>query len=131
MSETKELRFVRLRHEDVIGYVLHNEGYLTIERPLRIEIETYIDEGRQILAMQEYLPQAIISITEINIPMEEVMFSTVVKPEFVEHYESISDYFYNSKSKLKEPKKKKSEKSDDKVVSIMEAMISKKDKPVH
>ena len=135
MPDAKNLRFVRLRNtaEDLIGYVTDKEGCLTIEHPLRVEIETYFDEGRQILAMQEYLPQAIVPIKEIDILSEEIMFITTVRDEFVEQYEYVADYFYNNKSTLNDPKKKKKLKEGDeeKVVSIMEAMINKKDKPVH
>ena len=137
MPDAKDLKFVRLRNtaEDLVGYVTHKEGYLTIEQPLRVEIETIFDEGRQILAMQEYLPQSIVMIKEIDILSEEVMFTTPVREDFVEQYEYVSDFFYNNNAQIKSPAKKKKKAEDkesiDNVVSIMEAMINKKDKPVH
>jgi hypothetical protein len=134
-----ELKFVRLRTipDDVIGYVTYKEGYITVELPLRIEIETLFDEGRQILAMQEYLPQSVIEIKEVDFNMDEVLFASPVRADFVEQYEYVADFFYNNECKLKEPLKKKTKKSDsnpetvEKVVSILEAMANKKDKPVH
>lgn len=135
-----ELRFVRLRSipDDIVGYVTYKEGFIVIEMPLRIEIETLFDEGRQILAMQEYLPQAVVSIKEVEFFIEEVLFATPVNPEFVEQYEYVADFFYNNQHKLKEPQKKrtmvkKEELSEtaEKVVSILEALQSKKDKPIH
>ena len=135
-----ELKFVRLRSipEDIIGYVTYREGYIIIEQPLKIEIDTLFDEGRQILAMQEYLPQSVISIKEVEFYSEEVLFATPVNADFVEQYEYVADFFYNNEHKLKEPKKKrttikKEELSEtaEKVVSILEALQSKKDKPVH
>jgi hypothetical protein len=136
-----ELRFVRLRTipDDIIGYVTYKQGYITVELPLRIEIETLFDEGRQILAMQEYLPQSVIEIKEVDFDDEEVLFATPVRADFVEQYEYVADFFYNNESKLKEPIKKKTKadpvaettESVSKVVSILEAMASKKDKPVH
>jgi hypothetical protein len=137
MPDAKDLRFVRLRNtaEDLVGYVTHKEGYLTIEQPLRVDIETLFDEGRQILAMQEYLPQSIVMIKEIDILADEVMFTTPVREDFVEQYEYVSDFFYNNKSTLRDPptkkKKKKGVEDTDNVVSIMEAMVNKKDKPIH
>jgi hypothetical protein len=137
MPDAKDLRFVRLRNtaEDLVGYVTHKEGYLTIEQPLRVDIETLFDEGRQILAMQEYLPQSIVVIKEIDILADEVMFTSPVREDFVEQYEYVSDFFYNNKSTLRDPptkkKKKKGVEDTDNVVSIMEAMVNKKDKPVH
>ncbi len=135
-----ELKFVRLRTipDDIIGYVTYKEGYIVVELPLRIEIETLFDEGRQILAMQEYLPQAVVSIKEVDFNNEEVLFATPVNPDFVEQYEYVADFFYNNDHKLKEPKKKRTtvkteelSETAEKVVSILEALQSKKDKPIH
>ncbi len=134
-----ELKFVRLRSipDDIIGYVSYKEECIVIETPLRIEIETLFDEGRQILAMQEYLPQSVISIKEVEFYNEEVLFVTPVKPEFIEQYEYVADFFYNNTTSLKVPERKKTKGVDntqenvDKVVSILEALQSKKDKPVH
>lgn len=139
MTESKELKFVRLRSipDDLIGYVTHKEECLVIEQPLRIEIDTMFDEGRQILSMQEYLPQSVIEIKEVEFYMEEVLFATPVRQEFIEQYEYVADFFYNNKSKLKEPVRKYttseeqiSEKAE-KVVSILDAMAKKDKGPVH
>jgi len=134
-----ELKFVRLRTipDDIVGYVTYKEGYIVVEQPLRIEIETLFDEGRQILAMQEYLPQSVISIKEVDFNNEEVLFATPVRDEFIEQYEYVADFFYNNEHKLKDPIKKRTKAPEElsetaqKVVSILEAMANKKDKPVH
>ena len=137
-----ELKFVRLKNipDDLIGYVSYKDECIVIETPLRIEIETYFEEGRQILAMQEYLPQSVIELREIEIPMADVLFATPVRKEFYEQYDYVSDFFYNNTHNLNKPKKKKTrgKKNDDddeeaqqNVISILEA-IAKKDKgPVH
>jgi hypothetical protein len=136
-----ELRFVRLRSipDDIIGYVTYKQNYITVELPLRIDIETLFDEGRQILAMQEYLPQAVIEIKEVDFDNEEVLFATPVRADFVEQYEYVSDFFYNNKTNIKDITGKKqktvelpeTQEKVDKVVSILEALQAKKDKPVH
>lgn len=137
MSEDKdsELKFIRLRSipDDLVGYVTFHEEHLTIEMPLRIEIETYFEEGRQILALQEYLPQSVIELKEIEFPYDDVLFTTPIREEFVEQYLQVSEFFYNNKSKFINDSKKKEvqEESVNKVVSILEALASKKDKPVH
>ena len=139
---TGELKFVRLRNypDDLIGYVTYKEECIVIETPLRIEIETLFDEGRQILAMQEYLPQSVIEIREIEIPMADVLFSSPVRPEFYEQYEYVSDFFYNNVHNLNKPQKKKtkSKKVDndmreiqENVVSILEALAKKDKGPMH
>ena len=109
MPEEKELKFVRLKNhfEDLIGYVTYKDECLVIETPLRIEIETIFDEGRQILSMQEYLPQSVIEIREVEIAMSDIMFATPVRKEFYEQYEYVSDFFYNNESTIKSPKKKR------------------------
>lgn len=137
MSEERELKFVRLRNtpDDLVGYVTYGEECVFIEQPLRIDVETYFEESRQILSLQEFLPQAIIDIKEIEIPMKDIMFVTPVKPEFVEQYEHVANFFYNNESKLKANKKsierEKITEAAEKVVSIIEALQAKKDKPIH
>ena len=67
------------------------------------------------------------------------MFAAPVREEFVEQYEYVADFSYNNQSKIKTPAKKSIESEVEKdivdktqkVVSILEAMASKKDKPVH
>lgn len=139
MTESKELKFVRLKSmpDDLIGYVTYKEECIVIETPLRIEIDTDFEEGRQVLAMQEYLPQSVIDLREIEILMSDILFVTPVRPEFFEQYEYVADFFYNNEHKMKTPEKKRTkllestQESVDKVVSILEAIQSKKDKPVH
>ena len=135
-----ELKFVRLKNiaEDLIGYVTYKEQFLIIETPLRIEIETIIEEGRQILAMHEYLPQSVIELREIEIPFSEILFATAVREESHEQYEYVSDFFYNNSHELKEPStkvkkknKKETKETEENVVSLLGALANKKDKPVH
>ena len=135
-----ELRFIRLRtiSDDIIGYVTYKEGHITVELPLRIEIETIFDEGRQILVMQEYLPQSVIEIKEVDFDDYEVLFATPIREEFVEQYEYVSDFFYNNKHTPDTSKKKKKKADSEKlkenvenVVSILEAMAKKDKGPVH
>ena len=139
MSEEKELKFVRFRNspEDLIGWVTYKEECIIIEMPLRVEVETLFDEGRQILAMQEYLPQSIIEMREVEFALDEILFCTPVRKEFYEQYEYVSDFFYNNTAKFQEKIKKKKKtiqeqaENIENVVSILEALKSKKDKPVH
>ena len=135
--EQPELKFVRMKNtlDDIVGYVTYGTEYITINQPLRIDIETLFDEGRQILSMQEYLPQSVIEIKEVDINLNDVMFITPVRKDFYEQYEYVSEFFYNNQSKIKPSSsgitsEEISEKTQ-KVVSILEAMANKKDKPVH
>jgi hypothetical protein len=135
--EQPELKFVRMKNtlDDIVGYVTYGTEYITINQPLRIDIETLFDDGKQILSMQEYLPQSVIEIKEVDINLNDVMFITPVRKDFYEQYEYVSEFFYNNQSKIKPPSsgitsEEISEKTQ-KVVSILEAMANKKDKPVH
>ena len=138
MSEEKsydDLRFVRLRgsySEDLIASVFYKEECIVISKPLRIEVETILEEGRQIVVMQEYLPQMIVGIKEVEIPTEDILFVTPVKKEFIEQYEYVCEFFYDEERKINKPaSKEKVMEPTEKVVSILEAMQAKKDKPVH
>ena len=136
MAEEKELKFVRLKTttEDLVGYVTYHEEHLTIETPLRIEIDTIFEEGRQILSMQEYLPQSVIEIKEVDIDLRDVLFATPVRKDFYEQYEYVSDFFYNNQTSIKGVKKKKkadAKKLEENVISIIEALAKKDKGPVH
>ena len=141
MSTSKELRFIRFRSipEDIIGYVTHKDECIVIEMPLKVDVETIFEENRQLLLMNEYLPQSILDIQEIEFYNDEVLLIAPVKQEFVEQYEYVADFFYSNKHKLSIPQKKESNSKNatqmdekvEKVVSILEAMHAKKDKPVH
>ena len=130
----ENLKFIRLRGsyaEDLIGIVSYKEECIVIKQPLRVEIETLFEEGRQILSMQEYLPQTIVKIQEVEIPSEDILFVTPVNEEFYEQYEYVCEFFYNDKKPEKKTKVEKISEATEKVVSILEAMQAKKDKPVH
>jgi hypothetical protein len=134
------LKFVRLRGsypEDLIGMVTYKEECIVIQNPLRVEMETIFEEGRQIVSMQEYLPQMIVETKEVEIPMSDVLFVTPVRAEFFEQYDYVCEFFYTDeeerKAKIKAKKDSVVETAGkmEKVVSILEAMQAKKDKPVH
>jgi hypothetical protein len=134
MEEEKELKFVRMRDQftDLIGWVKYEEEYIVIEHPLVVNVDSIIEEGRQILSMNEYLPQAIVTVKEIDIYNDDIMFITPVNEDFKEQYLSVADFFYNNKSKIKNKEKKKEPKeSDGNVISLVEAIIEKKNKPIH
>ena len=135
--EQPELKVVRMKNtlDDIVGYVTYGTEYITNNQPLRIDIETLFDDGKQILSMQEYLPQSVIEIKEVDINLNDVMFITPVRKDFYEQYEYVSEFFYNNNAKIKPPSssitsEEIAEKTQ-KVVSILEAMANKKDKPVH
>jgi hypothetical protein len=132
------LKFVRLRGscpDDIIGFVTYKEECIVIYKPLIISVETIFEESRQIVSMQEYLPQNIVSIKEVEIPSDDILFVTPINKEFIEQYDYACQYFYVDEASVKKKNKKESleEASGkiEKVVSILEAMQAKKDKPVH
>ena len=137
-KEYDNLKFVRLRGscpDDIIGFVTYKEECVVIYKPLIISVETFFEEARQIVSMQEYLPQNIVSIKEVEIPSEDILFVTPINKDFVEQYDYACQYFYTDETSTKKKNKKESlqETADkiEKVVSILDAMQAKKDKPVH
>lgn len=134
-----ELKFVRFKTipEDLVGWVTYKEECIIIETPLCVEVETIFEEGRQILIMHEYLPQSIVEMREVEFALDDILFCTPVKKEFMEQYEYVSDFFYNNTARFKDNLKKNKKIIQDEtenlenVVSILEALKSKKDKPVH
>lgn len=134
-----ELKFVRFKTipEDLVGWVTYKEECIIIETPLCVEVETIFEEGRQILIMHEYLPQSIVEMREVEFALDDILFCTPVKKEFMEQYEYVSDFFYNNTARFKDNLKKNKKTIQDEtenlenVVSILEALKSKKDKPVH
>ena len=138
--EEKQLKFVRLQNstEDLIGYVTHYGEHIVIERPLLVVIETYMEDNKQTLTLQEYIPQTIVDLQEIEIQQYDIALIAPVRKEFVEQYESASEFFYVDRntvttSGLKTDEERRASSNDkiQKVVSILEAMANKKDKPVH
>jgi hypothetical protein len=132
------LKFVRLRGscpDDIIGFVTYKQECIVIYKPLIISVETFFEEGRQIVSMQEYLPQNIVSIKEVEIPSADILFVTPINKDFVEQYDYACQYFYTDETATKKKNKKDSLEETsgkiEKVVSILEAMQAKKDKPVH
>lgn len=146
MAEDREIKFIRLRsaEEDIVGYVTFKDDYITIEKPLYVIVETVLDEGRQILSLHEYLPQSVVKIQEVDFLNADVLFTTPVKDDFVEQYHMACDYYYSPEIKLKPSKKGRKKKVvepeftqedkqelEDNVVSIMQAILDKRNKPVH
>lgn len=131
----KQLKFIRLRNpydDDLLGYVTQQENVVNIEMPLRVMVETIFEEGRQILSMQEYLPQSIVEQRSVEFNLSEIHFMADVREDFVEQYDYVSDFFYNNEPKINTKKKEKvDDATKEKVVSILEALATKKDKPVH
>ena len=134
MSEQKELKFVRLKNsfDDIVGHVTFHDQYLTVEKPLVVDVETIFEEGRQILSIREYLPQSIISMREVDFNLDQVLFTTPVREDFKDQYEQVATFFYDQQaSQAQQPKKRKKVVDAENVVSLLEALRDKKDKPVH
>lgn len=129
---TQQIEFMRLTTgEEIVASVTHNGDKIRIDNPLIVEVETFMEEGKQLLYMKEYLPQSIVDIKSVEIPSDMVIIAVKVSEEFLDQYNQATEYFYNSE--IKKPSKKKATKVDEtgKVVALFEAMLEKKDKPVH
>ena len=113
MSEQKELKFVRLKNsfDDIVGHVTFHDQYLTVEKPLVVDVETIFEEGRQILSIREYLPQSIISMREVDFNLDQVLFTTPVREDFKDQYEQVATFFYDQQASQAQKPKKRDRKS--------------------
>lgn len=139
----EKVYFIRIKNlsEDIVAYVREEpkRNKVIVRHPLRIEVETFLEENRQIMLMFEYLPQSVITMDEIEFDKSEIQFMTPVRAEFEEHYVQISKYFYDRKTVIKgvvgkntggDVAQELTTTDAQKVVSILEA-LNKKDKPIH
>ena len=123
-----DIRFIKLKNgEDIIAYTTQNKKTVTVRRPVCIFIENFLDEGRQLLSIREWLPPNIVKVDSVEVPNEDIFCMLEVTEGFQEQYIDICTAFFDT---VPTPKKKK-EPSGEKVVSILEALVEKKDKPVH
>lgn len=130
----KELKFVRLRNgDDVVGMCDEDTNSVTITNPMYVEVESIPEEGKQFILMREYLPQSIIASRDITFKKSQIMYITNVRKEFVSEYEKVSEYFYEENVKIRSSMKSKEELSEksENVLSILDALRGKKDKPIH
>lgn len=128
----EQVHFFRLRSgDDVVAKIQEESEYtITLLEPMIVETETIMDEGRQILFMKEYLPQAIILDKSVTLEKDEILFVKMINPDFIEQYTIACDFFYGSKPVVSKKTKRKIEEEGN-VVSLFEAMLEKKDKPTH
>ena len=129
---SRNIKFLRLATgEEVVAEITEAEESVHLRYPLIVEVETFMEEGRQLLYMKEYLPQSVVGVKEVSISKEIVILTVPISEEFYEQYEQATEYFYNPDTKKPSKKKAKTTEETSKVVSLFEAMIEKKDKPVH
>ena len=143
MEDEKEIKFIRLTETagniDIVGFVSVYDDYIIVEKPLKIEVETLFEEGKQLVYMQEYLPQSILDIREVEFLQSDIMFMSPIRDSFVDQYIEIAEFFYSKmpKMNIQETKVKmkkemdEDEDKDNKVVSLIDAILEKKNKPIH
>lgn len=129
----EQVHFFRLRTgDDVVAKIEEeSEDTVTLKEPMIVETETIMEEGRQILFMKEYLPQALVLDKSVTLSKDDIMFVKVINPEFLEQYDVACDFFYATKPVVTKKAKRKSVEEEGNVVSLFEAMLEKKDKPTH
>jgi hypothetical protein len=131
---TQQIEFMRLTTgEEIVASVTHNGDKIRIDNPLIVEVENFMEEGTQMLYMKEYLPQSIVDIKSVEIPSNMVIIAVKVSDAFLNQYNEATEYFYSMEIETKKPSKRKATKMDEtgKVVALFEAILEKKDKPVH
>lgn len=127
------IQYIKLRNgEDLVATVLSSDDQsITIKRPVCIMVENYLDEGRQYINVREWLPPMIAESDTITLDKKEVIAQMNTAADFVDQYEDICEMFFESKPVLRKESTKKTKQSVENVVSIIEALAEKKDKPTH
>jgi len=129
------IRYIRLKNSDeIIAYVHESKTKYICSRPVLLFVVNMFEDGKQLLNSREYLPPTIVQDQVVSFDKKDVVFCGTVLESFKSEYIEMSDYFFNldliqSKTSVKKPTGEDSKK--DKVVSIVEALIDKKNKPVH
>ena len=104
MEDEKEIKFIRLTETagniDIVGFVSVYDDYIIVEKPLKIEVETLFEEGKQLVYMQEYLPQSILDIREVEFLQSDIMFMSPIRDSFVDQYIEIAEFFYSKMPKM-------------------------------
>jgi hypothetical protein len=120
-----DVRYIRLRDgSDIIAYCEDLGEKLLLSKPMRVYIETILEEARQTVILDEFLPQKMVEIKSVEILKEDVMFNTPLNKGFLQDYEAVSSACYDEveeKPKVKE-KKVQSSGNDDKIISLLEAI---------
>lgn len=134
MSELKpeDIRYLKLKNgEELIGYVTSDASSYEIDRPVMLMIVNLYEESRQLLNFREYLPPTIVKEQKLTVGKKEVFFMLEVQDQFKEQYIEMCEYLFDEVDKKKPVAKKDVGDDTAKVVSLAQALLEKKGKPIH
>jgi hypothetical protein len=120
-----EVQYIRLREgSDVIAQCEDLGDRLVLTKPMRVYIETIIEEARQTVILDEFLPQRMVEIKSIEILKQDILFNTPLNKGFLQDYETVSCACYDEVEEKPKAKGKKIQSSgtDDKIISLLEAI---------
>lgn len=130
----ESIRYIRLKSSDeIIGYVNETETGYNCSRPVLLFVINMFEDGKQLLNFREYLPPTIVENQEVHFDKSEVLYIGPVKSSFKDEYVEMSNYFFDVeiKQKTKVADSLEGSSKKEKIVSIVEALMDKKGKPVH
>lgn len=128
------IKYIRLQNSDeILAYTEETAKEYVLTRPMLLFIVNYYEDGKQLLNFREYIPPTIVDEQTIRIPKKDVVFCSPVKEEFREQFIEMNDYFFETTPKVKTKTKldEAGSSKKEKIVSIVEALMDKKGKPVH
>ena len=118
-----EIQYIRLKNgSDIIAQCEDIGTKIVVTKPMRVYIETILEESRQTVILDEYLPQKLVTIKSLEIPKEEIMFYSPLSKGFVQDYESISSACYDEEEQVPVAKKPKQTNDDDNIISLVETI---------
>jgi hypothetical protein len=129
----ENIKYIRLRNnEEVIAEMTTTEDTVEMHQPVLLMVVSMYEEGRQMLNFREYLPPTIVKEQKLVLPKSEVLYVLDIKDEFADQYTEMCVYLFEEVEERKTPKKKvDASEAAAKVVSLAEAILEKKGKPIH
>ena len=81
---------------------------------------------------KEYIPPSVVKVDHITIPKDMIMLCLETNDDFKQQYIEMCDTLYSAeRSSTKKKKREESGSDESKVLSLVEALIEKKNKPIH
>ena len=128
----ENIRYIRLQNSDeVIAYVEETKTGYNCSRPVLLFVVNMFEDGKQLLNFREYLPPTIVDSQEIFFSKKDVVYIAPVRDAFMHEYIEMSNFFFEENLIVKTKKDKVDDSKKEKIVSIVEALMDKKGKPVH
>lgn len=116
--------------EEIIAYTQEEGDNYILHKPVEMYIATYYEEGTQLMNFKEYIPPSVVKVDHITMPKDMIILCLETNDDFKQQYIDMCDTLYTVQ-RSKSKKKNESSGGEEKVLSLIEALLEKKNKPTH